>query len=226
MSRYLLVSLAMFVVALAVSLYVSFVEVNRLPEEVPTHWDINFQPDRFTPRELLWTHLIIFPAVMGMMILLALGLPWLSPQHFKIEGFRPTWDYIMMLIVALFGYFGAVYVWNLLVGGLNPEIFGRAFLAGFFVFFALMGNVMGKVQRNFWMGIRTPWTLASEAVWVRTHRVAAWLFVAAGILGLIGILTGVPFLVCFIGVMLSAILPVLYSLFLYKRLEKAGKIEM
>jgi uncharacterized membrane protein len=225
MTRWLYVALALFVAVLALTLYVSFTQVDQLPQEVPTHWDVNFRPDRFTPRELIWTHLIIFPAVMGLMILLAVGLPWLSPQHFKIEGFRPTWDYIMMLVVALFGYFGVVYVWNLLEGGLNPELFGRAFLSGFFVVFALMGNVLGKVRRNFWMGVRTPWTLASETVWARTHRLAAWLFVAGGVLGLIGILAGVPFLVCFLGVMVAAVCPVLYSLVLYKRLEKAGKLE-
>jgi uncharacterized membrane protein len=225
MTRWLVVSLALFAVAMATALYVSFVEVGRLPPEVPTHWDINFQPDRFTPRDLLWTHLIIFPAVMGLMILLAVTLPWLSPQHFKIEGFRPTWDYVMTLVVALFGYLYSVYLWNLLAGGLSPEVFGRTFLAGIFVVFALMGNVLGKVQRNFWMGIRTPWTLASETVWVRTHRLAAWLFVVAGVLGLIGILAGVPFLLCFLGVIVAALWPVIYSLWLYKRLEKAGKLE-
>jgi uncharacterized membrane protein len=225
MTRWLLVAVLVFVVALAASLYVSFVAVDRLPERVPVHWDINFQPNRYIPREEIWTNLILFPAVMGLMLLLAVALPWLSPQHFKVEGFRDTWDYIMMLVVSLFGYMGAVYVWNLLSGGLDPVLFGRTFLAGFFLFFALMGNVLGKVQRNFWMGVRTPWTLASDTVWVRTHRLAAWTFVAAGVFGFIGVLTGLPFWSCFVGVIVAALWPVLYSLWLYKRLEKAGKLE-
>jgi uncharacterized membrane protein len=225
MTRWLTAALALFLVALTVSLYVSFFEVDELPERVPVHWNINFEPDRFVPREQIWTHLLLFPGVMGLMLLLAVGLPWLSPRHFEVEGFRDTWDYIMLLVVALFGYLYAVYLWNLLSGGLDPTLFGKAFLAGFFAFFALLGNVLGKVQRNFWMGVRTPWTLASETVWVRTHRLAAWLFVAAGVLGLVGVLLDVPFWVCFVGVIVAGLVPVLYSLLLYKRLEKAGKLE-
>ena len=60
---------------------------------------------------------------------------------------------------------------------------GRAFIAGMFLFFGLMGNVMGKVRKNFYIGIRVPWTLASDRVWNDTHRVAAWVWVAAGVVG-------------------------------------------
>ena len=48
---------------------------------------------------------------------------------------------------------------------------------------ALLGNVLGKVRRNFWVGVRTPWTLADVRVWERTHRLAAWLFTVAGLVG-------------------------------------------
>ncbi|HEU5228101.1 MAG TPA: SdpI family protein, partial [Ktedonobacteraceae bacterium] len=50
--------------------------------------------------------------------------------------------------------------------------------------FIFLGNYTGKMRRNFWMGIRTPWTLASAVVWERTHRLGGWLFVAVGLLGI------------------------------------------
>ena len=100
----------------------------------------------------------------------------------------------------------------------------RPFIAGFFVLFGLIGNQMGKVQRNFWMGVRTPWTLASEAVWVRTHRHAAWLWVATGLVGAVMVLVGVPFLIAFALLMVSALWPVLYSLIIYKRLQREGRV--
>ena len=56
MTRLLLVAVLVFVVALAASLYVSFVAVDRLPERVPVHWDINFQPNRYIPREEIWMY--------------------------------------------------------------------------------------------------------------------------------------------------------------------------
>ena len=57
---------------------------------------------------------------------------------------------------------------------------GRAMIGGMFLFFALLGNVMGKVRKNFYIGIRVPWTLASDRVWNDTHRLAAWMMVAGG----------------------------------------------
>jgi uncharacterized membrane protein len=88
-----------------------------------------------------------------------------------------------------------------------------------FVFFALIGNLLGKVRRNFWMGIRTPWTLASEEVWIATHRLGARLMVAAGIAGAVCVALGVPLPVCFALLIGSLLIPVLYSLWLSKKLE-------
>ena len=62
---------------------------------------------------------------------------------------------------------------------------GRAFIAGMFLFFALLGNVIGKVRKNFYIGVRVPWTLASDRVWNDTHRLAAWVMVAAGVIGFV-----------------------------------------
>src|SRR5919204_301408 len=64
----------------------------------------------------------------------------------------------------------------------------QALFAGLFLFFAVLGNVIGKVRSNFWMGVRTPWTLASPKVWERTHRLAAWLWVTVSIVGFVAVL--------------------------------------
>jgi len=100
----------------------------------------------------------------------------------------------------------------------------KALIAGLFLFFALLGNVIGKVRRNFWMGVRTPWTLASEVVWDRTHRVAAWLFTGVGVVGCVAVLAGVPFLVCFAALIVVAFFPIFYSLVLYKKLQSQGRV--
>ena len=102
--------------------------------------------------------------------------------------------------------------------------FQNKFLQSLELFFALMGNSLGKVRRNFWMGVRTPWTLASETVWNRTHRVTAWLWVALGLVGFVIVLV-FNWLVASLALLLVAVLtPVLYSLILYKSLEKQGKL--
>jgi uncharacterized membrane protein len=96
---------------------------------------------------------------------------------------------------------------------------GRPLVGGIFLFFALMGNLLGKVRRNFWMGIRTPWTLASDAVWIATHRAAARLYTAVGLIGAVMVFLGAPLALCFVILIVGAFVPMVQSYFFYKRLE-------
>ncbi len=87
-----------------------------------------------------------------------------------------------------------------------------------------MGNYLGKLRRNFWAGVRTPWTLVSDTVWERTHRFAGWLFVGTGIIGIV--LSFIPPIRIW-GVVslivLDVVLAYIYSYVIYQRLEKSGK---
>jgi uncharacterized membrane protein len=221
MNRWFALGWVLAAVCLGASLYVWHFEYERLPERLPVHWDIRFEPDQFVERAEALTYFLIPPLAMAGFLLLAHVLPWLSPRHFKVDSFRRVYDYVIALVVALFAYLHVMLLWSYIAGGAAP---GRLIVAGFFLFFALIGNVMGQVQRNFWVGVRTPWTLASEAVWIRTHRVAAWLYVPLGILGFVAVLAGAPLAVCFVVFLVVALLPVFYSLALYKRLERQGKV--
>jgi uncharacterized membrane protein len=89
---------------------------------------------------------------------------------------------------------------------------------------ALMGNVLGKVRRNFFIGVRTPWTIANEQVWNATHRFAAKTFFAGGIVGLLAVLVRAPFWVPMAAVLIAALSPVIYSLVFYKKLEHQGNL--
>ena len=88
----------------------------------------------------------------------------------------------------------------------------------------LLGAPLGQVKRNFWVGVRTPWTLASDVVWDQTHWLTARLFVAAGVLGLLVVLMGLPVWWCFVAILAAALGPVVYSLVLYKRLQHQGQV--
>jgi len=221
MNRWLLLSFVVVLFTLGATLYLCLVIPDRLPAEVPTHWGISGNPDAWVPREQAWKYLVLMPVVMFGFIGLTLLLPWLSPKGFDPNRFRPTYNFVMSMVVVLFGYIQAM----ILLASMEVKIdIGRAFAAGFFLFFAVIGNVMGKVRRNFWVGVRTPWTIASETVWNQTHRLASWLWVGMGVAGFIAALAGVSLIVCFVGLMLAALYPVLHSLILYKRLEKQGRL--
>ncbi|HZT82410.1 MAG TPA: SdpI family protein, partial [Gemmataceae bacterium] len=222
MNRWLYVSVTLVGAALAAVGYVWFFRYDDLPGQVPVHWDVNFHPDGFVPREGAWKMFLLVPAMMAGWVLLTLLLPWLSPKRFDVDRFRNTYYYVMALVQGLFCFINVALLLGAL--GAGPAL-GKLFVGGIFLFFALLGNVLGKVKRNFWVGVRTPWTLASEAVWDRTHRVAAWLFVAAGLVGFVAVLAGVPFWLCFAGLLAAVFAPVLYSLWLYKRLQREGRLD-
>jgi uncharacterized membrane protein len=198
--------------------------VDQIPgDKIPTHWNIHSEPDAWMGKDQTFLAFYLMPTILGGIVALVLfALPWLSPRNFAVENFRRTYDYVCFLVAALFVYLQGIITYSQFHG---PVLMERGLLAGIFLFFALIGNVLGKVKRNFWMGVRTPWTLADSVVWDRTHRVAAWLFVATGLVGGVMSLMGVNLIVCFAILMIGALTPVVYSLVLYKRLERAGKLE-
>ena len=115
----------------------------------------------------------------------------------------------------MLAYIYAMVLLQVVHGGVSMH---RATPAGVFILLVLIGNPMGKVRRNFFIGIRTPWTLASEAVWYATHRLAARLMVASGLLGLLALWLGAPHWLLLVLMAAWAPLAAGYSLLMYKRL--------
>jgi uncharacterized membrane protein len=211
---------AVLLIAIATAVATWF--YSTLPDQIPTHWNIRGEVDGYGGK---WT-LFAFPVVMVAMLVLFYFLPALSPKPFEVDTFRSTSLYIMVLVIGLFGYMEGVllYVVNQTVAKQPTVDLGRTFLAGLFLFFALMGNVMGKVRRNFYIGVRVPWTLASDRVWNDTHRLAAWVMVAAGVIGFAMIVLGAPILAAFAVLIMAAFVPVIYSFIHYKSLERRGAL--
>ena|SRR5215469_2046519 len=148
----------------AAVLVATLVVYPHLPGSVPTHWNMRGEPDAYSPK---WTLFLIGPGLMAGMMSLMHFLPWFSPKRFEVDNFRSTYLQIMLIVVAMIGYFSAVILWSSV--GHRFDV-GRAIIGGTFLLFGSLGNLMGKVRRNFYIGVRTPWTLANERVWNTTHR--------------------------------------------------------
>ena len=127
-----------------------------------------------------WSLFLIGPGLMAGIMLLFYFLPWLSPKHWEVDTFQSTYLYVMVVLVSMLAYFTGVSLW---VGLGRASNVSRAVIGGVCLLFALLGNIMGKVRRNFFIGVRTPWTLANERVWNATHRCAAKTFVLGGVIG-------------------------------------------
>jgi len=188
-----------------------------LPERIPIHWNAAGEIDGWGSKP--WAFLT--PAILIGMLGLFLVLPRLSPKHFEIDTFRKTYAFIVLLITMLFAYIHLLTLLPPLGYSIRIE---KAMMGGMMLFFILLGNVLGKVQRNFFVGVRTPWTLASDRVWTETHRLSAYLFVAAGVLGLLAILVGLPFYFPLIVLGVAVVVMIGFSLVRYKQLERRGEL--
>jgi len=183
-----------------------------LPETIAVHWDAAGKVNGYGGRWQVW---LTGPGTMTGILLLGVAMPLLSPKKFEVQSFRETYGYMMVVLVALFAGIEIL----MLCVALDVRLkMASVFPALIFLALIFIGNPMGKVRRNFFIGVRTPWTLASEAVWYTTHRLAARLMVASGTLGLIAVSLGAPNWLLLVAMM--AWVPVVagYSLLLYKRL--------
>ena len=194
-----------------------------LPDKIPTHWNIHGEIDGWGSKT--WAVFLMPGMIIGFLGLFA-ALPALSPKNFEVDTFKSTYLYIMLTVVGLFMYIHAVTLyaaWNG-VHGVKGVDTGRLLVGGIFVFFGLMGNVMGKVRRNFYIGIKVPWTLASDRVWNDTHRLAAWTMVLGSVIGLLIIVTGLSMIAAFVILIGSTFVPIIYSFVHYKNLEGRGAL--
>lgn len=183
-----------------------------LPETIAVHWDAAGQVNGYGGRWQVW---LTGPGAMTGIVLLALAMPWLSPKKFEVQNSRETFGYMMVVVVALFAGIEIL----MLCIALDVRLkMASVFPALIFLMLIFIGNPMGKVRRNFFIGIRTPWTLASEAVWYATHRLAARLMVASGLFGLFALWLGAPYWLLLVAMLAWAPIVAGFSLLLYKRL--------
>jgi len=207
---------ALLVVVVSVAFAVA---LPSLPAQVPVHWNALGRVDRLASP---WTLFAVGPGIMAATMALFALLPVLSPRRFELESFERTYLAVMLIIVGLVGYTFLVALEAGLHGTLDVP---RALVGGLCVMSILLGNLLGKVRRNFYVGIRTPWTLASERVWYATHRLGAKVIVATGLAGLVLVIAGVFPLIPAAIAIAGFLVPVVYSLVFYKRLEREGGLE-
>lgn len=192
---------------------------SELPERIPTHYDFSGRPDDWMPK---WPGALLFPALGLGVWLLLLGLRAIDPRRAHYDRFEDTYWKILNVLTLVFALEQAAIVAMGLGVPLEP---GRAnyFILGLLL--ALLGNWMPRIKSNWWMGIRTPWTLESEAVWRSTHRLAGWLFVASGIVVMAAALfleRGVREWVGTPAIALAIAVPFVYSYLAYRREKAAG----
>jgi uncharacterized membrane protein len=163
----------------------------------------------------------LMPLMTTGLVLLFLAIPSIDPLRANIAVFREAFNLFIVLFAGFMVYiYFLTLLWNLGYTGFNMS---EAMLPALGVLFFFTGYLMRRSKRNFFIGIRTPWTLSSDRVWEETHRVGSVLFMISGALAFAGSFLGgtTAFWFILVPVMVSVVVTLVYSYVLYQRETRA-----
>lgn len=191
---------------------------NKLPQKVPVHWNIRGEVDRYGEK----TEMILIPILLPLLVyLIFLVVPKIDPKN-KVNKMGNKLNSLKFVLTTLMSGLALFLIFSAQRQNFtNPNLI--------FVFVGLMylvfGNYFKTIKANYFIGIRTPWTLESETVWKETHRLAGKLWLAGGLLVIISALfldDKMNVLTFFIITGIITLVPAVYSYFIFKKENKAA----
>ncbi|KKQ68339.1 MAG: hypothetical protein A3F95_03045 [Candidatus Nealsonbacteria bacterium RIFCSPLOWO2_12_FULL_39_31] len=183
-----------------------------MPEKMASHWNANGEVNDYMPK--FWG-LFLMPLVSLIIFGLLVLIPKIDPLKENFAKFRKYFDwFIVLLEIFLLYIYILTLIWN---AGIRFD-FTPAIIPAIAALFYYVGILTEKSERNWFVGIRNPWTLSSEAVWKKTHNLGGKLFRIAGLIAFLGILfPKYSFLIFILLVIFFAIFINFYSYFEYKK---------
>lgn len=188
----------------------------KMPEKMASHWNIKDEVDGYISR--FWG-IFLMPFISVGLLLFFLIIPVIDPLKENFKKFRKYFDlFIIFLFIFLFYLYLLTLFWNL---GARFKM-SKMLIPAFSLFFFYCGILVENAKRNWFIGIRTPWTLSSEIVWDKTNKIGGRLFKVAGIIPLFGFFfPDYTLYFVIIPVLSVALFTIIYSYFIYQRLRRA-----
>lgn len=208
----------MLVALIVASFAISALSYNTLPDEMITHWNSQGMPDGTSNKIVA---LFLFPILIGLFTTFYLLIPNIDPLKKNIEKFEKQFGFFAILISAFFIVIqGMVISWNKGIQ-ISPNII-MPIAIGILLFY--IGIMLKHAKRNFFIGIKTPWTLSSDYVWEKTHKLGSILFRLSGIICVISIMLSEKSIWFVLSsVIISTIIAFIYSYKIYQKEEKKKK---
>ncbi|MDE2213393.1 MAG: SdpI family protein [Patescibacteria group bacterium] len=207
----LILSILIILFSLGVGLYF----YPSLPSELASHWNIHGEVNGHLSKA--WG-VVLLPLIMVLLLALLYFLPAIDPLKANWPMFRRSYN---LFVVALMIFFAYVYLlsifWNLGYTFYHQELLLPAIA---FLWFTL-GSILPHLKRNWFVGIRTPWTISDDRVWEETHHLGGHLFKLSALVTFIGAFFSgglIPFIV--VPLLLSVFILLVYSYWDYQRLHK------
>lgn len=202
-------------IIILLSFVLGFYLSDRMPGIMASHWGALGEVNGYIPK--FWG-LFLMPMLSVALLLLFLLIPLIDPLKANIQKFRDYYDWFVLVIIAfLFYIYILTLLWNLdfrfnMMLMLIPPLAIMFFYAGI---------LMENAKRNWFIGVRTPWTLSNDKIWEKTNKLGGKLFKISGIITLFGVfLQDYAFLLCIVPILLASIYIVFYSYFEYHKLKK------
>jgi len=189
----------------------------QLPDPMPSHWNAAGEVDGYMSK--FWGVFLV-PIVSAGLVALLVAIPSIDPLRANIEQFRREYNVFVVGFVAYMDFVFALILWAGLGGTVNMS---SALIPAAGLLFMMIGWMVGRARRNYFIGIRTPWTLDDEVVWDATHRLGARTFSVAGALMVLSAFLGSAGMWVLLGAILVAVvIPIVYSYVIWRRRHPAG----
>ncbi|WP_299457484.1 SdpI family protein [uncultured Microscilla sp.] len=187
---------------------------SKLPAEIPIHWNIHGKPDSYAAKEV---SIALFMGINIVSYGLLFLLPKIDPKK-NFEQFKTAFRWVIFSSTTLIAAITSLIIIH--SAGVQFHLF-KAILTLILLLFLVLGNFMGKLRPNYFVGIRTPWTIENEDVWVKTHRLGGQVWVVTALISLV-MLYGVqsPMWVFMTGILIMVLVPTVYSYILHKQLKE------
>ncbi|NCB62317.1 MAG: DUF1648 domain-containing protein [Clostridia bacterium] len=190
----------------------------RLPGQVPMNWGLNGAVS-YGPKSQLWFTALLSP----LLLFLFRGLPKIDPRKKNYEKFQKYYDsFCLVMMIFLLGMNALVLSESFWPGRISV---GKMITVGIGALFVFLGNLMPKVKNNFFMGVRTPWTLSDPDVWNRANRLGGQCFFVCGLAWVAGglLLSDIAnFVLVLAGTAVITLIPVGMSYLWYKKKRQGG----
>ena len=201
-------------ILLAISIIGTFFVYPALPEEIPLHWNAAGEVDRIGHK----INAFLTAGLPLLIVILLSVVPKIDPKRESYQKHGKAYGIIANLLIVFF--IGLHWVTLAVALGYSINV-GAVVGGGVGILFIIIGNYMGQIRPNYTFGIRTPWTLANEEVWKKTHRLGSWAFIVLGVLFIIsGIIANEILFMIIIGALLLFVLGLfIYSYLEYRKIE-------
>ena len=182
-----------------------------LPDQIPSHWNLAGEVDSTMSKT--WGAFMMPLIMLGLYGVFRV-IPALSPEGYGIEAANSGFVGIRVAVFALFALLNLLILFAAL--GV-PIAMGSAVSMAVGGLLAVLGWFLDRLPRNFYVGIRTPWTIVDEDNWTRTHRLGKWLFMAAGLVMVVGGIMGANAFVIVAAALAAGLVPMVYSYLIYRQ---------